>query len=441
MTNSLDHALQEVALLGAAGKMGRGIASLLLSEQAWLRAAHPHVKTHLTLIDNNWEGLEELVHSLKKQLISEAEKRINTLRELYASKKQLVSNEEMIHHFIGEALSGIHRSQEIPPLSKVRLVFEAVPEDLNLKKTLLSKLKQVTLKNTPFYSNTSSIPIGELARASGLEGQLVGFHFYNPPRVQRLLELIYPSDVAPAIRSQAQELALRLKKEVVESADVAGFIGNGHFLRELSFACQEASKMSPDSIFFWNRATGEYLIRPMGIFQLADYVGLDVCVSIAEIMNARLPGRSLQIAPLQQLIKKGKLGGQHADGSQKPGFFSYEGLIPKAIYNLSSDTYEPITPALSEAMGPLPKSHVPWKKLSHQTDKEAVLKRYFAELRELQTKGSEEALRFLAHSAEIVEQLVESGVSASLKDVETVLTRGFYHLYSPVNYASKELSK
>lgn len=440
MNSTLDEALQEVALVGAAGKMGRGIASLLLSEQAWLRAAHPHIKTHLTLIDSNWKGLEELIQSLKKQLVSEAEKRINTLRQLYASQKQLVSNEEIIHHFIVEALSGIHRSQEIPPLSTVRLVFEAVPEDLALKKALLSKLKQVVPPNTPFYSNTSSIPIGELAKASGLEGQLVGFHFYNPPRVQRLLEIIYPSDVAPAIRDQAKALALRLKKEIVESADIAGFIGNGHFLRELSFACQEA-KLTPESIYFWNRVTGEYLLRPMGIFQLADYVGLDICVSIAEIMNTRLPGRPLQIAPLHQLIKKGRLGGQHGDGTQKPGFFSYEGLIPTGVYNLSNDTYEPLTPALSEAMGPLPKSHIPWKKLSQQPDKEAILKRYFIELKELQTKSSEEALRFLAHSAEIVEQLVEKNIAASPKDVETVLTHGFYHLYSPLNYASKELSK
>src|SRR6185295_16568588 len=94
-------------------------------------------------------------------------------------------------------------------------------------------------------SNTSSIPIHLLASESGLKDQLIGFHFYNPPAVQKLVELIpqerageVADEVADEVLAISQELAKKMNKIVVYSRDVAGFIGNGHFSREIALACR-----------------------------------------------------------------------------------------------------------------------------------------------------------------------------------------------------------
>ena len=134
------------------------------------------------------------------------------------------------------------------------------------------------------------------------------------------------------------KLAKRLKKIVVHSKDEAGFIGNGHMMREVVFACKKVEELSRDysleeSIYLINRVTQDWLVRPMGIFQLMDYVGLDVCQHIGHIMRTYLKDPSLKVELIDRIVKNGVLGGQNPDGTQKNGFFSYQstryrGFIP-----------------------------------------------------------------------------------------------------------------
>ena len=86
-----------------------------------------------------------------------------------------------------------------------------------------------------------------------------------------------------------------------------------------------------EAVYTVNRVSQDYLVRPMGIFQLIDYVGLDVCQCILGVMNARLPAQALHSALLDRLLEQGVKGGQHHDGSQKDGFLHYEQGRPTGV--------------------------------------------------------------------------------------------------------------
>src|SRR6185295_15214336 len=89
-----------------------------------------------------------------------------------------------------------------------------------------------------FLTNTSSIPISALSQSAELGGRLLGYHFYNPPAVQKLVEVITARNTEPALVELGNELGKLLEKTLVPSHDVAGFIGNGHFIREGLFALE-----------------------------------------------------------------------------------------------------------------------------------------------------------------------------------------------------------
>lgn len=412
----LDEKLKRIAVIGAAGKMGSGIALLLLQEMARLEAEHTGKvgsgAFKLVLVDANEEALNHLHHPLRTHLCRYAEQNINLLRKYFRDNPVLVSNEDCIDYFVEHALTIVRFDNR---LEDSKLIFEAIVEDIEAKVALFKALAD---KEAYYFTNTSSIPIEVLNQKAQLDNRLIGFHFYNPPAVQKLLEIIPPLHVKQELKDLAEELAKRLKKTVVYSKDVAGFIGNGYFIREAAYAFKKAETSSLDIV---NTVTQEYLIRPMGIFQLIDYVGIDVCQKIAAIMQINLP-------LLNPFIKAGVLGGQYADGRQKNGIYQYEGHQRKGIYALKEHQYIPLEHV---ELGPLSQGHIPWKVLQKDPDKDAKLQTYFQNLMRENTIGAQLAKEFLVNLDEIANGLVERGVARSLEDVETVLKHGFFHLYGP----------
>ncbi len=431
----LDEALKNVAVIGAAGKMGSGISALLLEEIARLEAEKTGKAGggdyKLWLIDANEKGLRDLRVYLKDQLLKYAEKHIMDLRKYYSKNEKLVSNLEIITAFVTGAWDIVEFHTSLEGAKKANLIFEVIVEDVDAKVNLLNNL------NNPkayIFSNTSSIPIEELDRASHRNHRIIGFHFYSPPVVQKLVELIVPKQVDPALPSLALELAKRLNKTVVQSADIPGFIGNGHFIREALFACSQVRQLSSklsleESIAAINQMTQEFLIRPMGIFQLMDYVGLDVVQNIMRIMEMYSDDPSLCDELIERMVSQGRIGGQYPDGSQKPGFFQYDKHQMKAIYSFEKGNYVPIP--VGSVLGPLPEGHFSWKQLQKEKEKSPKLETYFSHLFKMQTAGAELACNFLSKSLQIAQQLVDKGVAANLDDVETVLEEGFFHLYGP----------
>lgn len=420
MIAKLKDALKCVAIIGAAGKMGRGIALLLLQEMTIDSIGSSDYR--LYLIDSNENAFNDLKAYLKTHLIKYAEKNINFVRSLYDQNPLIISNEDVIKAFVEQGMNLLYFTTAIQEAKDAHLIFEAIIEDIPVKVNLFTSLAKLCQHNTLFLSNTSSIPITLLEEKSGLKGQLIGFHFYNPPHIQRLVEVIYPKHATEEQKKLAAELGKRLKKVLVESKDVAGFIGNGHFIREAAFAAQKVDELAKtmaqtDAIYLVNQVTQDYLLRPMGIFQLLDYVGIDVAKKIGDIMKVKIP-------LIDQMIRAGILGGQFPDGSQKDGFFKYKKNAPTEIYDLKSNSYIPL-PQISL------KQDVNWKQLVHDAHKKEKLKLYFQNLQKQTSKESELAKAFLHHSKQIGQQLVQEGICHTEQDLNLVLENGFYHLYGP----------
>ena len=440
---NLSERLENIAVLGAAGKMGSGIALLLANELARTRLL-PEGKGkvfRLALIDVSEPNLDGLMRYLRTQLTSLAEKNIVELRSLYADREDLVENGEMVSEFTTSALSALRPSTDMGAAAGARLVFEAVFENEALKTKLLSQVRGIADPDAWFLTNTSSIPIGGLSRKLELGGRIVGYHFYNPPAVQKLLELITTRDTLPELKEAAEKLAQRLGKKVFHSNDVAGFIGNGHFMRDALYAISEAERLRGSgewapALYKINRVSQDWLVRPMGIFQLIDYVGVDVTRMILNVMDAYLPGESLKSAFIDSLVETGVVGGQHHDGSQKDGILKYEKGRPVAVYEPLRREYVPFTAfsgKADEELGALPKESRPWKALVADRSKAAALQAHFAALDGSATEGARLAMRYMKASKAIGEGLVSGGVALSAEDVNGVMTNGFFHLYGPIN--------
>jgi 3-hydroxyacyl-CoA dehydrogenase len=439
---TLNDRLENVAVLGAGGKMGSGI-SLLLAQEMTLQKLQPENQQRryrLTLMDVNPEALEGLQKYLKKQGAKFAQKNVEKLQSFFpkADTPEAVGEE-----FVGHLEAILKPVTDLAAVKNSHLVFEAILEKLDLKVSVFNRLKNNCPENAYFFTNTSSIPIHELDEKVGLDGRIIGFHFYNPPAVQRLVELIIPKNIQPELPELSRELGRRLRKIIIPSNDVAGFIGNGHFMRDGLHGISEAERLSREigfvsAVYTINRISQDFLIRPMGIFQLIDYVGLDIFRSILNIMDPHFPKETLHSHLIDKLVANGLKGGQFSDGSQKDGFLKYEEGRPAGVYDLSSGTYQLFSEGSWKAeadkkLGPLPEGHAPWKAMLKDENRPAALKTYFAKLTAADTPGAKMASVYLKRSREIGRQLVAGGVANSAEDVNGVLMNGFFHLYGPIN--------
>jgi 3-hydroxyacyl-CoA dehydrogenase len=445
----LEEALKRTAVIGAAGKMGSGISLLLLQEIARCEAEKTgnvgSGEYILVLIDSNETGLFSLRKYLKSQVLKYAEKNINHLRKYFAQNMQLVSNEEIVRAFVDGAMDCLRLDTEIVNAKDATLVFEAIIEDISIKKSLFNALKTNSSKPQYYFTNTSSIPISLLNEECKLQNRIIGYHFYNPPAIQKVLEVVTPEAIDPQLNAMAVELTKKLQKTIVRSHDIAGFIGNGFLIPEVIFACKQAKELAggesipmSQSVVLINQVTHDFLLRPMGIFQLMDYVGLDVCQNIAKIMRTYLPDSSLHDDYLDNLLAAGIKGGQNSDGSQKNGIFQYDNHLITGVYDLDLKTYIPIPANIIEMLGKMPEE-VFWKNLQRDREKHVKVQAYFEKLFQSKTLGATLARKYLLHSRKICKGLVERKIADKLEDVDVVLENGFFHLYGVANLSLPKL--
>lgn len=436
---TLDERLQNVSVLGAGGKMGSGISLLLAQEMTLDQLRNEDRQYVLNLMDVNPDALDGLKNYLKAQAKKYAAKQLEDLQQFFPGHDE----EEVAEGFSEKLFSIINPTTELEAASDSLMIFEAIIENVDVKVKVLKQLKGICPDNSYFFSNTSSIPIKLLADKAGLEGRIVGYHFYNPPAVQKLVELIVPERIEEELKNQSYELGKRLRKIIVPANDVAGFIGNGHFTRDGLHAISEVERLQSDfsqvqAIYIMQRISQEFLVRPMGIFQLIDYVGVDVFQSILNIMNPYFEDEDLHSDLIDQMVSKKITGGQNPDGSQKDGILKYENNKPAGVYDLSKDAYIHFGEGnwkaeADEKIGDLPQGHLAWKDLVKDPDRASKLNTYFNQLRSMDTLGAQLAMDYLKKSKKIGQKLVADGVSNSVEDVNKVLLNGFFHLYGPVN--------
>lgn len=442
---TLDERLTNVSIIGAAGKMGSGIALLLAQEMAFLKLKPENKgkKFRLNLIDMNDDALDGLVQYLKSQALKTAEKSTVMVREFYAERPNLVENYDIIAQFIDDLMAMVRVGTDLSLAARSHLVFEAIVENIDVKLKVFNQLNEMCASDTFFFSNTSSVPIHLVDDGANLGGRIIGFHFYNPPPVQRLAELIPAKATKKELIDLSYEIAKRLKKTIFLSADVAGFIGNGHFLRDALHAITEVERLQKDfkpfeAIYIVNKVSQDLLLRPMGIFQLMDYVGVDVMYFISKIMDKYIPDEKLDHEFLDDLYARKILGGQRADGSQKDGMLKYENNRPVGVFCPREGKYQMFDEAgwtgeVNKKIGIYPDGWQPWKGLLKAKDQQDKIRQHFMQLKAMKTLGAEMALDHLKRSKEIGQHLVDSGIAQKAEDVNGVLMNGFYHLYGPIN--------
>jgi 3-hydroxyacyl-CoA dehydrogenase len=440
---SYNERISNISVLGAAGKMGSGIL-LLSAMEAADQMMKPENKGHhyvVNAIDVTSSALPGLMQYIRVQVLKAAEKKTVQLRSVYADRAELIENADVINAYVDDVMSLIRPGTRIEAAYDSTLVFEAVSENAALKIKLFTQINENNSHKPWFFTNTSSVPIGGLNTDAKLEGRILGFHFYNPPAIQKLVELITIKENPEEMKDFAQQLAKNMRKVVVSSNDIAGFIGNGHFMRDALYGIAKAEKLSAEmplheAIYAINRITQDYLMRPMGIFQLIDYVGVDVVRFIMNVMNPYMPEEDLHSDLLDTLFAKDIKGGQFANGSQKDGILKYEKGRPVGVYSLEKGDYimfDAYASRVSDWLGIFPSVVLQWKNLVKSPDKNVIVETVFAAFKKSNDRGCTLALDYARRSCEIGRQLFKMGVAGSVEDVNTVMLTGFFHAYGPVN--------
>lgn len=247
-------------------------------------------------------GAEVMFVEASEELVTRGQERIEASLRRAEDRGKITPQER------ADALARIRGVLDLEALGDVDLVIEATTEDVQAKFDVFRRLSEHTRPEIVLASNTSSIPIVDLAAASGRPDRVVGMHFFNPPPVMRLLEII------PAITTSDETLELargfgeRLGKTSVRSADRAGFIVNRLLIPYLNSAARllDEGIASREDI---DAAITLGLGHPMGPLTLMDLIGIDTTVFIAEVLHREFAEPQYAPAPLlRRMLAAGRLG-------------------------------------------------------------------------------------------------------------------------------------
>ncbi len=282
--------IDRMAVVGA-GQMGSGIAQV--AAQA---------------------GVEVVVADASPELAT------RSVEKLAATLAKLVEKGKIPAAERNAVLGRIRPARGIEDCAGADLAIEAIVENEGVKKETFRRLDALLRPEAILASNTSSISITALAAATKRPDRFVGMHFMNPPPVMQLVEIIRGLQTSDATYGAVVALAKRFGKTTVTSKDSPGFIVNRiliPLLNEACFALQEGLA-SPEDI---DTGVKLGLNHPMGPLTLADFIGLDTCLYIAEVLHRELGEDKYRPAPLlRQYVSAGWFGRKSGRG-----FYRYEG--------------------------------------------------------------------------------------------------------------------
>ena len=243
----------------------------------------------------------------------------NAMEKIRWSLNKLVEKNKMTKDSFEQTLSRIVTMIDIEESLKVAdLVIEAVPEDLSLKRIVYSEVSSYADPKTIFASNTSTLPISEMADLTDRAGSFIGLHFFNPPQLMKLVEVIRGRKTDQSTVDKLMKFVQDLGKiPVLVRKDVAGFVVNRIFIPLVHEAvyCKERDGVTYEEI---DAAMKFKLGFPMGIFELADYTGLDVINKATHEMRIR-DDKVINPHPLiNKMFEQSKLGQKTGEG-----FYTY----------------------------------------------------------------------------------------------------------------------
>ena len=216
-----------------------------------------------------------------------------------------------------QALQRIRLTTNIAETRDSDLVIEAAPEKLDLKQKLLRETEALVGSNCIFATNTSSLSITEIAKASARPANVIGMHFFNPVHIMRLVEIVVGAGTSDETTATVRAIAERLKKEPIVVRDVPGFASSrlGVTLGLEAMRMVEQGVATARDI---DKAMELGYNHPVGPLKLTDMVGLDVRLSIAEYLHGSLKSETFRPPEiLRRLVSEGKLGKKTGEGFYK----------------------------------------------------------------------------------------------------------------------------
>lgn len=282
--NHEPHAVETISVIGA-GTMGHGIAQVAAA------VGYPVI-----IREVNKELLARGIQSIDRNLIKGIQR-----------GKLTEADRDM-------TLQRIRGTTHLEEASHADLIIEAAPEVLELKQEILRKLEAAATQPFIFATNTSSLSITEIARASGNPGNVVGMHFFNPVHLMRLVEIVVGESTTDKTVQATVAVARKMKKEPITVKDVPGFASSrlGIALGLEAMRMVEQGVASAKDI---DMAMELGYNHPMGPLRLTDVVGLDVRLHIADYLYSTLGTENFS-APdiLRRMVSEGKLGKKSGQG-------------------------------------------------------------------------------------------------------------------------------
>ena len=281
--------MKTIAVVGA-GTMGNGIA------QVFAQA-----------------GFDVQLHDASPAALDRARASIDKSLAKLVEKTKIVAADR------DAAIARITPASSIEQAAGADYVVEAILESLDAKRDLFKRLDAITRSDVILTSNTSSISITALGAATSRADRVLGMHFMNPVPLMMLVELIRGQATSDASMATATALVTTLGKTAVEAADYPGFIANRilmPMINEAVFAVMEGVG-TPEAI---DTVMKLGMNHPMGPLTLADFIGLDVCLAILDVLHTGLGDPKYRACPLlRRMVTAGHLGRK-----TKRGFYTYE---------------------------------------------------------------------------------------------------------------------
>ncbi len=280
--------IQRVTVIGA-GTMGNGIAQTFAQNGF-----------SVTLVDVDSNALERATGQIGRSL------------DRFVKKGQMTATEREA------AMARIRCETDIEALTDQHLVVEAVVEDETVKKRVLNLAQRSLAPHGILASNTSSISLTRLAAATAIPTRVVGMHFMNPVPMMELVEIVRASQTSPEVVETVVNLCKRLGKTPAESEDYPGFIANRILMPMINEAIQAlmegvGTREAIDTVMKLG------MNHPMGPLTLADFIGLDVCLAILEVLHRGLGDPKYRPCPLlRKMVDAGWLGRKSGRG-----FYAY----------------------------------------------------------------------------------------------------------------------
>ena len=241
----------------------------------------------------------------------------NGLKTINWNLERSVTKERIVQEDMDMTLANIQTTLKLDDLSECDIIIEAIVENVDIKKTLFQDLGKSCKNDAILASNTSSIPIGILAEASGRPELVVGMHFMNPVPVMKLVEVIRAKSTNDSTFEATFKPAEDLNKVPVLVNDFPGFVSNRILLPMLNEAmfCVMEGVAEPEAV---DTVMKLGMSHPMGPLTLADFIGLDTCLAIMEVLHKDLDDDKYRPCPLLiKMVKDGKLGKKSGEGFYK----------------------------------------------------------------------------------------------------------------------------